>query len=357
MVTRQGKRSHCLILRYAVVILLRVGVVLAKSDAMEETFPSAQATIAASPFDSVSLFAPDTLSELYEDFEAPHYVQDTIINTCPYGVDGLRLDLPAIGEDLADETVVGFALTVNGIYVAETSVTKTSPNIFMEDVIYPPVTDMALTIKMVVVAFDGKIDASGAPGGIRLQPSNGVPNFILSCAPPYAVKGEPYKSDRYDPLKYISIEPKKKKKIGRLGRDFRECETNPGRTVLQYLPDTARPGPLYPKEKFYQDCATKDSKRVLLPIPNEPFQTLPSEMATYFHVDKSKLEVDKIPKEEIDAIHQMVCGGSGKSGTLRFSHLTCEEVPRGWSVNDVTVDFTVHCPEATSSSKSKGSRI
>eukprot|EP00977_Amphora_coffeiformis_P030332 scaffold46387_cov252-Amphora_coffeaeformis.AAC.1 len=313
--SRTKKYFHLPLVGWTVVILLRLGFALAKSDAMEEIFPSAEATIVASPFDSVSLFAPDLLSQLYPEFAAPHYVQDTIQNSCPYGVDGVLLDLPAKGDNLIDETVLAFALMVNGVYVAETSVTKMSPNIIMEDLIYPPITDEILTIKLVVVAFDGKIDAGIAPGGIELLPSDGA-NFVLSCAPPHAIKGEPYKSDKYDPLKYISIEAKKKRKLGKLDGSFRYCKTIPDRTILQYLPDTARPGPLYPKEKFYQDCGDSGSKRVLLPVPNEPFKALPPKMAVYFDVDKSKLEVDKIPKEEIDGLHEMVCGGSGKSGTL-----------------------------------------
>ena len=322
-------------------------------DGTQLVFPSADATRVTSPFDSVSLFAPLILADLYPEFEGPHYIQDEYSNPCPYGVDKISLDLPTMGDELLDETVIGFALLVNDLYVAETSVSKTSPDILMDDVMYPPIVQDQLVVKLVVVSFDGKLDAGKTPGGIELLPNtNENPNLVLSCAPPYAVQGMPYKNNRSPDY----VEAKKKKKLGELHDHFHECKMNPTRSMIEYLPTEARPGPLFPKEKIYQDCRTQDgvannNKRVLLPIPNEPFQTLRPDLAYYFYVYHSQLEVASIPKKKIDVVYQTICGGRGKSGTLRVTHMVCEDAPPGWQHDDVTADFVVYCPASDNGGK------
>lgn len=313
------------------------------------TFPSANAATTVNKLDEGSLFIPEALAQLYPDFGGPHAITETFanVNTCPHGIDRVSLELGATAEGMMDETVVGFSLSVNDIYVAEEVCTITNPSISMQDVIYPPIKDSTLEVALEVVFFDGKINSNMRPKGILPNKPN-VPTLVFHCAPPFAIKGLPYKKSYKE-----SLRGNKKANLGKLPKDFKHCECsgNP-----QRLPRNRRPGPRHPKQKFYETCS-ENKRHVLLPIPNEPFEDMSDRFKNYFSMDKTKFKVDKIPSGHVEKVIEEVCGGRGLNGTLRMTGCNCDRVPSGYNSNGLAFDFEVFCPPVVPERKKKSSFI
>jgi hypothetical protein len=304
------------------------------------SFPSSNAVVKGCTLDTGSLFVTKALAGLYPEFGGPHMITETFVdaNSCPGGIDRVTLDLGATAEGMMEETVVGFALSINGISVAEGRSSKTEATLRMQDVVYPPIKDHSLKISLEVVFFDGKLSSNVPPSGI-------LPNVLLvgnttltlGCAPAFPAKGLIYGKSK--DLKAMSILPNKKKTLGKLQHGFKKCECL-GRP--RALPSIERVGPLYPKQKFYENC--HDHQPVFLPIPNEPFENVTDRFSELFSLSNSKFKIEKVGYEMVSDLYLELCGGQGLNSTIRMAGCQCKETPVGYDPLLLTFDFEVHCP-------------
>jgi hypothetical protein len=304
------------------------------------SFPSSNAVVKGCTLDAGSIFVTKALAGLYPEFGGPHMITETFVdaNFCPGGIDRVTLDLGATAEGMAEETVVGFALSINDISVAEGTSSKMDATLGMQDVIYPPIRDHSLKISLEVVFFDGKISSNVAPSGILPNVLvAGDTTLILGCAPAFPAKGLIYGKSK--DLKAMSILPNKKKTLGKLQHGFKKCGCL-GRPLA--LPSIERVGPLYPKQKFYENC--HDHKPVLLPIPNEPFESVSDRFLEIFSLSNSKFKMKKVGYEMALGLYLELCGGQGLNSTIRMTDCQCQETPVGYDPLFLAFDFEVHCP-------------
>jgi hypothetical protein len=324
---------------------------------MELKFPSPE-NVHGSIFDS-TFFLPPLLAPLYPEFTGPHFAVDSFPNECKYGVDKIVWAIE-LGEspNMPDANMIGLTFSINNIEVAEQTISGEQTVLMMEDVIFPPITDPELNIKVEVAFFSGRIESSGPnedpPSGIHITSSAGV--LTLNCAPPFPIKGERAGTGA------IRI-TEKPNTIGSITNDYTEadlggCECN---GPVQVLPATSRVE-IFPKEKQYSDC--NDYIDCFLPVLEEPFKEigpafqnvfsfsgykLKADTSAYFRGKKgskkdSSTSIDTTIDTTIEDLYNEVCGGSGLVGFVRLTGCECEEVPLGFDPNDVILDFEVYCP-------------
>jgi hypothetical protein len=339
---------------------------------MELKFPSPE-NVHGSIFDS-TFFLPPLLAPLYPEFTGPHFAVDSFPNECKYGVDKIVWAIE-LGEspNMPDANMIGLTFSINNIEVAEETISGSHTYLTMDDVIFPPITDPELNIKLEVSFFDGKVISNNrewlVPGGINITASAG--GLTLNCAPPFPIKGERVGTGAIR-------EAKKPETIGIINEyaaDLRHCECD---GPVQVLPATSR-SKIFPKDKKYSAC--NDYSGSFLPVLDEPFKVIDPTFNNVFSFSGYKLKADtsafmeksetgKKNKDDedtaigttnkkgkknnddedtaigttIEHLYNEVCGGSGQEGFVRLTGCECEEVPLAFDPNDLILDFEVYCP-------------
>ena len=115
---------------------------------------------------------PRRLSPLFPDFDGPHFVsQGGFKNTSKYGVQRIQVEMIIDMTKMNDDNLIDLTFAINEVEVAEATVQGTDDIVHMDDIIFPPITDLTLELKLEVSAFRGTISSSNeaeAPGGVGL---------------------------------------------------------------------------------------------------------------------------------------------------------------------------------------------